>query len=112
MCYHHRHVLRFPKSDVRFQTASNSQDQRARPLFFRAQCGWVSRISAEQTRSMADILMEKQQNSEGEAADGPFDTYDFDRRLRRSWKKAPRPGLELGALDYTSRLATLRAFDW
>jgi hypothetical protein len=28
-----------PKADARFQTADNSQDQRPRPLFFRAQCG-------------------------------------------------------------------------
>src|SRR5262249_34726185 len=35
-----------------------------------------------------------------------------DRCACRSWKKVLRPGLDLGVPHHTSRLATLRAFDW
>jgi hypothetical protein len=37
----------FPKSDVRFQAANNSQDQRARPAVFSGARRLGSRISAE-----------------------------------------------------------------
>src|SRR5580693_6357724 len=61
------------KADARFQTAGNSQDQRPRPLFFWAQCGWASRISAEQMRSMADNSTEKQQKQRGRGRGRPFE---------------------------------------
>jgi hypothetical protein len=74
MCYHHRReCIVVPKADARFQAAGNSQEQRARPLFFPGAMRLGSRISAEQMRSMADILMEKQQKQRGRGRGRPFE---------------------------------------
>jgi hypothetical protein len=62
---------RAPKSEnAASGTADISQDQRWLPLFFQARCGRSSRISAEQTRSVADNLMENSKNSDGAQEEG------------------------------------------
>jgi hypothetical protein len=75
-----------PMRTCGFQAASNSQDQRARPLFFSGAMRLGSRISAEQTRSMADIYcVETASRSGGRSlADGPVAILSAAPAVRRA----------------------------